>query len=107
MPERVLWVVLAGSLAGLFFGIFMAQESHRRKKVRGGLGAQVFHYLASSSFSTILPMVFIGLGAGLGFLQLVGIGLTFSALTFLFLFGYALFEHRVKPEEEKIVRILD
>lgn len=96
--ERMLIVLGIGLLIGLVLGYWMQQESKKRLKVRGGQNAEIFHYLAGSVASGLIPMIFMGLFNGLHFLRLVASGLTFGALTSIFLLGYAYFESQAKME---------
>ncbi|MCL4877296.1 MAG: hypothetical protein KJ064_11595 [Anaerolineae bacterium] len=103
MTEEWMQVLAAGLVVGLALGFFMQRESRRRKKIYGGFPAEIFHYLASSTISGLIPVIFIALFAGLNFWRIVGSGLSFSITTFLLLLIYGFFENRVGPVVEEIV----
>lgn len=100
--ERMLTVILISFVAGLFLGYFMWRTSNQRKKVNGGTPAQVFHYLACSTFSILIPAIFFAILSELPILRVIGTGMTFSLSTWIFLFGYAAFEPRIVETKPKI-----
>ena len=84
--------VLIGAVCGLVIGIKIAHDSNRKQPVRGGILAQVFHYLACAGLTSMLPFVIAGIIVGLGFLALFGTAVGFLALTGVFLLIHAGFE---------------
>ncbi|MBZ0306199.1 MAG: hypothetical protein K8I82_09040 [Anaerolineae bacterium] len=103
MTEEWMQVLAAGLVVGLVLGYFMQRESRKRKKIHGGPVAEIFHYLASSTISGLVPVIFIALFTGLNFWRIVGSGLSFSITTFLLLLVYAFFENQVGPVVEEVV----
>lgn len=59
MTEEWMQVLAAGLVVGLALGYFMQRESCKRKKIHGGAAAELFHYLASSTISGLIPVIFI------------------------------------------------
>mgnify|MGYP005850078143 CR=1 FL=1 len=88
------WViaVLIGVVIGLVIGVKIARDSNARQPVRGGVLAQVFHYLACAGLTGMLPFIITGIVVGLSFLALFGTAVGFLALTGLFLLAHAGFE---------------
>lgn len=90
--ENWLVAVLIGLGVGLLLGIKIAQDSNKKQPVRGGIVAQVLHYLACSGMTSVLPFVLAGLILGVRFLALVGTGVGLLALTMTFLLIEAMIE---------------
>lgn len=92
------WVlaVLIGAAFGLVVGVKIAQGSNAKQSVRGGLPAQVLHYLAGAALSAMLPYIIAGIILGLHFVALFGTALGFLALAALALLLHAVFEQRVE-----------
>ncbi len=88
------WViaVLIGATIGLVIGVKIARDSNARQPVRGGVLAQVFHYLACAGLTGMLPFIITGIVVGLSFLALFGTAVGFLALTGVFLLAHAGFE---------------
>ena len=107
LDERWMYVIATGIVVGLILGIFMRRESQKRQPVRGGMGAEFFHYLAASGISGLVPAIFIALFSELNFLRIVGTGLIFQAITLSMLVMYSVFESQAPPVEEKFIRELD
>jgi ABC-type Fe3+ transport system permease subunit len=84
--------VIIGLAIGLAIGVRIARESNRKQPVTGGPLAKVFHYLACSGLSTMLPFIIAGIVVGLSFLALFGTAIGFLALTGVCLLVYAGFE---------------
>ncbi|NDJ75261.1 MAG: hypothetical protein GYB65_03290 [Chloroflexi bacterium] len=85
-------VVLIGAACGVLLGIKVARDSRTKETVRGGTGADVFHYLASASMSSTLPFIIAGIVVGLRFVVLFGTAVGFLALTMTWLLLYASIE---------------
>lgn len=100
MPINERWLILwfVGLGVGLIFGIWMHRISLRREPVQGGFPALLFHYLAGSAITALIPFIIIGLIGGLNFVRLVLAGLGFSALSWVFLILYATFERTETPQ---------
>ena len=92
VEERMVWVILIGVGIGLLLGIFMRRASAERLPVHGGFAAQFFHYLASSTISALIPVIFLAIFSKLNVPRVVLSGLIFSLSTWVFLFSYAIFE---------------
>jgi hypothetical protein len=73
-------------------GIKIARDSNKKQPVRGGVAAQVIHYLACSGLTGMLPFVIAGLIVGLPFLVLFGTAIGFLVMTGVFLLLLAAFE---------------
>jgi hypothetical protein len=89
----------AAILAGLLLGVFTARAAHQKDKVHGGRLAQVCHYLAAASFTTLsltLPLLIVGLLLRVHFSTLLPYLLSLITLMILFLLGYAVLERRVR-----------
>ena len=84
--------VLIGIASGLVIGIKIARDSNAKLRVTGGPLAQVFHYLASASLTSMLPYIITGIIVGLSFLTLFGTAIGFLVLAGLFLLLYGVFE---------------
>jgi len=84
--------VLIGLAIGLLLGIKIARDSHRKQPVLGGILAQVFHYLACASMTTMLPFIITGIVVGLSFFKLFGTAVLFLAFTAIFLLVDVLLE---------------
>lgn len=93
--ENWLIAVLIGAALGLLLGIKIARDSNKKQPVRGGLLAQVFHYIACSGLSGMLPFVIAGIIIGLPFLALFGTAVGFLVLTGVSLLVYATFDRAV------------
>lgn len=102
MTEAWSQVLAAGLVVGLALGILMQRESKKRKKIYGGLPAEIFHYLACSTMSGLVPVIFIALFSGLNFFRIVGSGLSFSVSTMLLLLVYGFFENQAGPVVEEV-----
>ncbi len=81
--------VIIGMAIGLTIGVRIARESNRKQPILGGSLAKVFHYLACSGLSTMLPFIIAGIVAGLSFLALFGTAIGFLVLTGVCLLIYA------------------
>lgn len=83
----------------------LARSSNRRDAVRGGLGAQVFHFIGVLAYIGVLPAALLGsiLVGPLTFGVPLALGLL--AVSLLSLFVYAIFEQptrvRLKPAEDR------
>src|SRR5688500_13946872 len=97
--EEVLRVIAIGIVIGLALGVLMQRASKIRLPVRGGAAAEVFHYLASSTFAALIPVIFIAIFSGLHFGRVSLSGITFSISTWVFLFLYGYFESQVAVTE--------
>jgi hypothetical protein len=86
-------VLLIGGAFGLIVGVFAARRSAAQKPVKGGLVANVFHYLGASAFVAVAPTVLIGVFVyRLPFLSSVGLGVGLLALVAVCLVIYGVFE---------------
>jgi hypothetical protein len=84
--------VIIGVALGLLLGIKIARDSNHKQPILGGVLAQVFHYLACSGLTAMLPFILAGIIVGLPFLALFGTALGFLALTATCMLLYAAFE---------------
>lgn len=107
LDERMMTVLLIGAVIGLLLGVLMARESQRRQPVRGGLLAQLFHYLGSAAYSALIPAILVAILAEMPILRVMATGLSFGVTAWLSLFLYGLFESSAPPLEEKVVIELD
>ncbi len=89
--------VLIGVVLGLALGVKIARDSNAEQPVRGGMLAQVFHYLACAGLSGMLPFIIAGIIVGLPFVKLFGTALGFLALTAVFLLVHAGTERTALP----------
>ena len=105
--ERWLAVLAIGLVVGLVLGIFMRRESIKRQPIHGGPPAQLFHYLAASTISGMIPVIFIALFSELNILRIAGSGIIFSASTLILLMFYGFFENQAGYVEVKPARELD
>jgi len=80
-----LLAVLIGVVIGLLLGVKTSRDAGKKLPVKGGIVAQVFHYLACSGFTSVAPFALTGVILGLPFLTLLGTGVGLLALTFGFL----------------------
>ncbi|MBI5669924.1 MAG: hypothetical protein HZC41_18170 [Chloroflexi bacterium] len=94
----ILAIMVLGSLP-------LARSSNRRDAVRGGLGAQVFHFIGVLAYIGVLPAALLGsiLVGPLRFGLPLALGLL--AVSLLALFIYAIFERparaHLKPAEDR------
>ncbi|RPJ02357.1 MAG: hypothetical protein EHM39_02045 [Chloroflexi bacterium] len=88
------WLIslFIGIALGLVLGIKIARDSNKKQPVRGGVVAQVIHYLACSGLTGMLPFIIAGLIVGLPFLVLFGTAVGFLVMTGVFLLLLAVFE---------------
>jgi hypothetical protein len=86
--ENWLIAVIVGAALGLLLGIKIARDSNKKQPVHGAL-AHVFHYIACSGLSGMLPFIIAGVIIGLPFLALFGTAVGFLALTGVSLLVYA------------------
>lgn len=107
LNERWLLAVVIGLAFGLFFGIFMRAESIKRKPIYGGAGAHLFHYLAATILSGLIPMIIAAIILHLPILRIMATGLSFSLANFIFLTSYGFFESRAEYVEVEPQRALD
>jgi len=105
--ERWIYVLIVGLIVGLVLGIFMRRESIHRKPIYGGTPAEILHYLACSTMSGLIPVVFIALFAELNFFRIAGSAIIFSLSTLGLLMIFAFFEQQTGVVEAVSVRKLD
>ena len=105
--ERWIAVLAIGLAVGLVLGIFMRRESIKRQPIHGGMPAQLFHYLAASTISGMVPVIFIALFSELNFFRIAGSGIIFSASTLILLTVYGFFENQAGYVEVTPARELD
>lgn len=94
--DKAVLALLIGVGCALIFGIPITRRSARKEKIYGGAAAQALHYIAASAFVGILPVVLASLilRTGLTF----PLAVSFLAVSFASLFGFALFEHPTRPQ---------
>jgi hypothetical protein len=92
------WLIalVIGATLGLLLGIKIAHDSHKKQPVKGGLPAQVFHYLACSGMTSVAPFVIAGLVVGLSAWTMLATGVGLLALTFVFLMIDVVFERSAR-----------
>ena len=105
--ERWLYVLLIGLVIGLVLGVFMRRESAKRKPIYGGVPAEFFHYIACSTMSGLVPVIFVALFAEMPFLRIAGSGISFSLSTLILLMIFAFFENGKEPTDLKPIIHLD
>jgi hypothetical protein len=92
LPALLFEIALA-----LFLGYFVARRSTKVRAIKGGLGAQIFHYLGASAFIGTAPAVLLSaVVLRYGLLRNILIGAAFLAAAYLFLLAYAYFEARAE-----------
>jgi hypothetical protein len=84
--------VLIGAGCGLALGIKIARGSLKVHPIQSGILAQAFHYLACAGLTSVLPFVLVGVVVGVPALKVIGTGVGFLALSFVFLLCYAVLE---------------
>jgi hypothetical protein len=89
--------IIIGAAFGLVIGIKIARDSNAKAPVQGGPLAQVFHYLACSGLTGMLPFIIAGIIVGLPFVKLFGTAVGFLALTAIFLLIHASIERGAAP----------
>lgn len=105
--ERMPYAIVGAIVLGLIFGYFVSRESHKRQPLFGGTFAHIFHYLAASTVTAVLPWVILGLLSGFHILRLIAVGLCFALANAVFLTSYGFFESKAERVEVKPVRLLD
>lgn len=102
------WLIafVIGIAFGIVIGIKIARDSNKKVPVRGGVLAQVFHYLACASLTGMVPFIIAGLVVGLAFLALFGTALGFLGVTALMLLIYAVIERKA-PEGPKASHLIE
>ncbi len=91
MSNRELIVLGGFAFSAVVFGILTTRSSLKRDPVRGGLGAQVFHYIGVSAFVCLLPGVLTSLILGIAHFA-VPIAISLLVVSLVSMFLYALFE---------------
>lgn len=98
MDSTTLMVVI-GLIAAVIGGYFVARKSHELEKVRGGVVAQAFHYLASAGMSGIPAALLVALIATIFTPdKILGEFVKYAILNLVVVFGALLIYGVVEPD---------
>jgi hypothetical protein len=99
--------LLIGVTIGAVIGIFVARQSLKEQAIRGGLLAQVLHYLACAMLSSTTAFIVTAIVVGVPFLQMFGTAVGIIIVGAVLVLGYGYVEANAPAEDTPLRPTLD